>query len=339
MWNAETTIETCLRSVVRQTHGNWECVVVDDGSTDHSARIVRQYAARDSRVRLVDSPHRGLVASLNLGIDHCRAPFIARIDADDWMHRERLALQVAELKTNPQLCGVGCHVRLFPRPTTSHNGERALPGEADNARKGRGGYEAWINGIITSQDVAREAYIECPIAHPALMIRRDVMTDCRYRDMGWAEDYDLVLRLLNDGASLAVVPHRLLAWRDHEARLSRTSNTYSIAKFIACKAHHLSESLLKDQKEYVLWGYGDTGRAIANALASRGRHPSHIVELHPRRIGNTIRGAPVIHPDDLAVLERKPLVASVAGAGARNEIRAALEAIGYVERKDFVCTA
>lgn len=261
------------------------------------------------------------------------------MDGDDWMHRNRLELQVKALDGSPEVSAVGSHVRIFPRRPQRDVYERALPGEAAHTRKGRGGYEAWINAIETPEQVACEAYVECPIAHPSLMIRRDVLARHPYRDMGWPEDYDLVLRLLAARETLAVVPQRLLAWRDHEARLSRTSGVYGQERFIACKAHHLAATLLRGRKDYVLWGYGGTGRALAKAFEQLGLRPSHIVEMHPRRIGNQIRGADVIHPDDLDRIERRPVVASVAGARPRAEIRSSLRRFGYLEGRDFVCAA
>jgi glycosyltransferase involved in cell wall biosynthesis len=344
VYNAEQTLETCLRSLLRQRMNAWECVLVDDGSRDRSLELARSFAARDERIRVVAVEHRGLVESLNLGLERCRAAVVARMDADDWMHRDRLATQLRALTVEPKLAAVGTHVRMFPveagvwqREATAT--ERALPGESSQTRKGRGGYEAWLNSIISADDVAREAFVECPIAHPTLMIRTDVLMAHRYRDMGWPEDYDLVLRLLAAGHALAVVPRRLLAWRDHESRLSRTSPRYSLERFVDCKALHLSLTLLRGRSDYVLWGYGSTGRMLARALAKLGLTPSHIVELHPRRIGQQILGATVIHPDGLGSLGVGPLVASVAGMGPRREIRLTLAKRGYVEGRDFVCAA
>lgn len=341
VFNAERTLETCLRSLIRQRMSAWECTLVDDGSTDRSLEIARRFALQDDRFRCVESNHRGLVETLNLGLEQCRAPIVARMDADDWMHRDRLALQLEALKRAPKLAGVGCHVRIFPRAgrNISASKERGLPGETERKRKGRGGYEAWLNSIVSTDDVAREAYVECPIAHPTLVLRRDIMIAHRYRDMDWPEDYDLVLRLLAAGEQLAVVPRRLLGWRDAKERLSRSSQNYTLERFADCKALHLSRTLLRERKDYVLWGYGSTGRMLAKALEKLGLEPSHIVELHPRRIGQQIRGAQVIHPDALGSLEKIPLVASVAGAGPRREIRQALAKLSYVEGRDFICAA
>jgi hypothetical protein len=186
--------------------------------------------------------------------------------------------------------------------------------------------------------VQREAFVECPIAHPTLMLRRDALAD-GYRDVAWPEDYDLVLRLLESGRELGMVPERLLHWRDGAGRLSRTSERYAIPAFVACKAEYLARGFLRDTDRYVLWGFGDTGKALAEALAQRGKHPSAIIELHPGRLGQLIRGVRVIPPENLPALPRQPLLVSVAGLTPRTEIRAALAEMHFTEQRDFICCA
>lgn len=200
-------------------------------------------------------------------------------------------------------------------------------------------YEGWLASIRSVGDVAREAFIECPIAHPTLMLRREPLAEAGYRDCAWPEDYDLVLRLLAGGKNLGMVPERLLHWRDGSGRLSRTSLRYSLSAFVACKAEHLARGFLRDHDRYVLWGYGGTGKALSEALAQRGKHPSAIIELHPGRLGQLIRGVRVIAPEALPALPRQPLLVSVAGITPRSEIRTALEQIGLVETRDFFCCA
>jgi cellulose synthase/poly-beta-1,6-N-acetylglucosamine synthase-like glycosyltransferase len=321
--DAAAVLEACLRSIRRQSRTDWECVVVDDGSRDGSAALARRFAAADRRFRVLCRPHRGLVAALNDGISHCRAPFVARMDADDLMHRDRLAAQVAALEADRGLAAVGCHVRLFPRDALG-DGMRA--------------YERWLNAIDSAERVRAEAFIECPVAHPGLALRRDALRGLGYRDRGWPEDYDLVLRLLGRG-EVGVVPRRLLAWRHGPGRLSRRSPVYATERFTACKADFLAEGFLDGTDRYVLWGYGATGRALHRALRVRHKQASAIVEVHPRRLGNRIHGAPVIPPQALLGRAREPLVVSVAGAGPRNRIRAELDAMGFHETRDYVCAA
>ena len=89
-YNAAATLPECLRSISRQTLQDWECIVVDDGSVDATGRLAAEFAAQDRRVRVLREPHRGLVGALNRGLAHCRGRYVARMDADDLMHRRRL---------------------------------------------------------------------------------------------------------------------------------------------------------------------------------------------------------------------------------------------------------
>lgn len=320
-FDAEPTLGVCLSSLLAQTERRWRCVLVDDGSRDGTLARARTFAARDARIEVVATEHRGLVAALATGLARSTTPFVARMDADDVMHPERLAAELAALDASPRLAAVGCHVRLFP----------AAPGMRE--------YERWLNAIASPSQVRTEAFVECTVAHPTLVVRTAVLRALGYRDVGWPEDYDLVLRLLAAGHELGVVPRRLLAWRDGPSRLSRTDPRYALARFTACKAAFLATGLLAQDDTYVLWGHGATGRALRHALAAHGKRPSHVVEVHPRRLGQCIDGARVVDVDALRTLARRPVVVSVAGVAPRTRIRAAMTRMGFVETRDFVCAA
>ena len=324
VWNAADTLATALRSIQRQTERDWECVVVDDGSTDESPSIAVDFARADPRFRLERREHSGLIPTLNAGIAFCTAPLVARMDADDWMHRDRLRRQRARLDSAKELEAVGCFVRIFPRESLS---------------EGRRAYEGWLSSLGDRQAIWRDRFIECPIAHPTLMIRRARLEALRYRDRGWPEDYDLILRLLRAGPVIGMLPDRLHGWRDHPDRLSRSDPRYDLDRFTDCRAWHLSRDFLGDREAYVLWGYGRTGRALRNSLSRHGHTPASIVEVHPRRIGNRIHGAPVIEPNALMSQAPYPIIVSVAGSGPRGEIRAALDRMGFTEGLDYVCAA
>jgi hypothetical protein len=219
-------------------------------------------------------------------------------------------------------------VRLFPRGALA---ERRL------------GYERWLSSLQEAAHVARDMFVECPLAHPSWMLRGDVFRQYRYREMGWAEDYDLLLRLHCDGHRLGVVPRRLLCWRDTPGRLSRRDERYSQQRFVAAKAHFLAQSWLREHRRYILWGYGDTGRALCHALLEHGREPYAIVERHPGRIGQRIQGAQVVPPEQLCAVRDAagglPVIVSVAHAGPREQVRKALAELRLRELVDFVCAA
>lgn len=324
--DAAGTLGAAVRSVLRQSERRLECLIVDDGSTDGSGELAAALGRDDPRVRVLHTPARGIVHALNAGLELARAPLVARMDADDVMRRERLARQRAALD-DATLAGVGCHVRLFPRRDLSDGMLR---------------YERWLASVRDAEDVAREAFVEMPLVHPTLTLRTDVLRRHRYRDTGGPEDYDLLLRLLASGARLGVVPARLHAWREGPGRMQRRDPRYALERFTEAKAAALADGLLAHRDTYVLWGYGDTGRALCRALEDHGRRPSHIVELHPGRLGQRIAGAPVIPPDGLAdvlAAGAGPVLASVAGPDARGKLRAALDVLGLVEGAGYVVTA
>src|SRR5439155_750149 len=192
---------------------------------------------------------------------------------DDVMHRARLGAQIAALSA-PGLAAVGSHVRLFPRRTL---------------RDGWRAYEQWLNGIDSAQQVRDEAYIECPVVHPTLMIRRDVLAALRYRDCGWPEDYDLVLRLLGAGHEVGVVPRRLLAWRDSAARLSRTSSTYALDRLTARKAAFPADQFLSGEfsiTERGLGGWGRRRRTLGLVLSGGGARGAFHVGVYGRLLAD-----------------------------------------------------
>jgi len=322
--DAAATLPRMLRSVQRQTLTDWQCVVVDDGSRDASAGIVAETAARDRRVELVAGDGSGVVAARNLGLAACRAPRVALLDADDVAHPRRLEKQAAALDARAEWLAVACHVRYVPRAALG-DGMRA--------------YESWLNSMRAPEDLHRERFIEMPAGHPALMLRTDALRAVGgWRERGWPEDWDLLLRLLA-GGDVGVVPERLLAWRVRAESLSRTSPAYTQEAFNRCRAAFLAEQYLAGEESYALWGYGGTGRALRRALAEHGKRLERVVELHPGRLGQRIHGAPVVPPEALADTRPRRLVVSVAGAHPRAQVRAALATMGYVEQRDFICAA
>jgi glycosyltransferase involved in cell wall biosynthesis len=323
--DAEATLATAMRSLERQTLEDWECLLVDDGSRDASRQIAEDRASRDRRFRILPQPRRGLVAALNAGLSHCRAPLVARMDADDWSHRARLLDQASLLDRRPDLEAVGCLPRLFPR--------RSL-------RDGLRAYERWLHAQDSPERIWRERFIECPIAHPTLMIRRATLVSLGYRDRGWPEDWDLLLRLLRRGPVIGILPTRRFGWRDHPRRTSRNDDRLTLDRFGACRAWHLHRDFLRARGTYVLCGYGSTGRRLRRQLSELGHHPNTIVDVHPRRVGERIEGIPVLPVEELSAIDTDtPILASVAGAERREAIRALLDALGRREGFDYVFTA
>jgi len=324
--NAAAWLSRALRSLRRQTLGAFELVAVDDASTDESPAILRRFQARDPRLRVVTLPRRmGLVAALNAGLSEARGRLLARCDADDLCHDERLRRQAAFLSTHREVTVVGCRVASFPRRTLGEGYRR---------------YEDWVNGIVTPDDHRRERFVESTLPHPTAMMRtRDLRALGGYRDKGWPEDLDLWLRVHAAGGRLQTIPEVLYFWRDHAGRASRRDPRYGRAAFLRAKAHHLARDPMLAGGAVVIWGAGSIGRQLGRMLRVEGVQVAAHVDVDPRKIGRNLRGAPIIAPDALIGFGGRVVLAAVGARGARERIRRALVRTGRVEGQDFLAVA
>ncbi|HEX7809479.1 MAG TPA: glycosyltransferase family 2 protein, partial [Thermoanaerobaculia bacterium] len=113
VWNGERFLAEAVESVLRQTHESLELIVIDDGSSDGSLAIAEEFAARDSRVVVIHTPHRGLPSALNAGTAVARGRYVARMDADDVSLPTRLARQTEYLDANIDVVAVGSAVEVI----------------------------------------------------------------------------------------------------------------------------------------------------------------------------------------------------------------------------------
>ncbi len=157
-----------------------------------------------------------------------------------------------------------------------------------------------------------------------------------YRDVGWAEDYDLWLRLASRGTRFTRLPQTLFFWRDRPERLTRTAANCSAEAFRACKAHFLKKSYLSSTNTVTLWGAGLEGKAWRKALQAQDIQVGRWIEIDRRKIGQRIHAAPVVPPDDLSPGQGRMLI-TIGAKGARAQVRQWANGRGLVEGEDFVC--
>jgi hypothetical protein len=182
--------------------------------------------------------------------------------------------------------------------------------------------------------------VECPLAHPTFFLRASAVAAVGgYRECGWPEDYDLLLRLWEAKGRFAKVPETLLAWRESPGRLSRVHGHYSAEAFRRVKVYFLARTLLRGRPGAVVWGAGPTGKAFARTLREEKVAVLAFVELDRRKIGQDIHGAPVVAPAGLERFRGALCVSAVGQPGAREEIRQSCRSMGWSEGVEFVAVA
>ncbi|MCI4679535.1 glycosyltransferase [Rhodoblastus acidophilus] len=223
--NGEKFLRPAMESILSQTFGDFEFLIVDDGSADATGAIVRSYA--DPRIRLIEAEHAGLTASLNRGGALCRGELIARMDADDIASPERFALQAAWLDAHPEISLVCSNATLIDeggRVTGPH-----LMGDA------------WNSDILLQFLLYRRRAM--PIIHPSVMMRREIFERLGgYRDYSFAEDHDFWLRALETGAKFGHINRELIHYRRHWGGVSRSKRPIQASNSVMSAAAHLVRS-------------------------------------------------------------------------------------------------
>jgi GT2 family glycosyltransferase len=233
------------------------------------------------------------------------------------------------MQENPELGVVGCLVDGFPE---------------EDLREGFRSYIAWLNSLVTDEDIQRERFVESPLAHPSVVFRKEIIQEAGgYQECGWPEDYDLWLRLAQAGVRFGKVPELLLSWRNHPTRLTRSDSRYSLENFIRCKAHYLLQGPLAGRDAVFIWGAGMHGRRLSKHLLAGGAPVVAFIDIDPRKIGNTRRGKPILPAEALPAewgRWRAPvLLAAVGSRGARGLIRDRLTGFGLDEGRDWWAAA
>lgn len=203
VYNAEHYLDDAIDSIRNQSHGDFEFLILNDGSTDASTKILRRHADEDPRIRLIHQENRGLVAALNRGIEEARAPFIARMDADDVALPDRLEKQWHRISEDKELGLLGGHIHVI---------------------NDRGDTGALIRFPVGTQEISERLYYGSPVAHPAVIMRRDLVRKLGgfrsfYRH---CEDYDLWLRM-SECARIDNLDEVVLRYRRHGDSVSATN--------------------------------------------------------------------------------------------------------------------
>lgn len=334
VFNGAATLGRAVASLQAQTFPAWELMLIDDGSTDDTLRLAEALQHEDSRVRVLPRRREGIVAALSAGLAAARAPLVARMDADDEAHPERLGTQVAFLAApeNASVGLVGCRVAF--------GGDRI-------ASAGYALHVDWTNALVTPEEIALNRFVESPFAHPSVMFRRELVARLGgYREGDFPEDYELWLRWLDAGVQMAKVPQVLLTWHDPPGRLSRTEARYDPEAFFRTKAPWIARELRRREREcgvrpVWIWGAGRPTRKRAACLVAHGVKIAGYIDVDPKKATPALggRGVPVVTPENLPDPANAFVLGYVAARGARDLIRAALLARGYREAGDFLLCA
>ncbi len=207
VYNGAAYLAAAIASVQAQTERDLELIVVDDGSTDASAAIVREHAASDDRIRLFGKPNSGISETLNLGLRESRAPWIARLDADDLMLPERLARQLAFVADAPDIAAAGSYYTVMDAHAVPRMTRYPLPRTREE-----------LQDLLARRQALA-------FTHPTMIYRRDLALALGgyRRALEPCEDADLFARMIGAGHAILIQPEVLTLYRVHDGSISARS--------------------------------------------------------------------------------------------------------------------
>jgi glycosyltransferase involved in cell wall biosynthesis len=212
VYNRSSFVKLCLNSLVQQSYKNLELIIVNDGSTDDSLRVIKGWKKalripkhKKNRILIVDFPRNvGVAGAIHTGLFLARGEFIAMQDSDDLSHSERFQKQVQFLRQHPEISVVGTNYAYFP------HGAFRLRRVADWLR-----YGEEINEIY-------KAGGHC-VCHGTILFRGTVFDQIggHTRKLEGAEDYEFIAKCLNNQLVVENIPEVLYYYRSHKGQRSR----------------------------------------------------------------------------------------------------------------------
>jgi glycosyltransferase involved in cell wall biosynthesis len=201
VYNAEKYLEEAIESILNQTYKNFYFLIINDGSIDNSLKIIQNYSKKDSRIKVITRDNKGLVATLNEGLDAIDTKYIVRMDADDISLPIRLEKQVEFMERHENIVVSGTNIRIFGEGIKTY--EKKMPTD--------------------SLEIKAMLLFECCIMHPTVIIRKNIIDIEKYKynsEYNAVEDFGL-WQLISKKYYLSNINEVLLEYRVLESSITQ----------------------------------------------------------------------------------------------------------------------
>jgi len=197
VYNSEKFLEEAIESILNQSYENFEFIIIDDGSTDNTLRILNQYHQKDNRIKIISRENKGLAYSLNEGINIAKGEYIARMDADDIATTDRFEKQIKFMRNNDlDICGA--YVNIM-----------------GDVKK-----NFVVRQPVSDKDIKFTLIFMSPFSHPSIMMKKKIFDKVRYSDYAAAQDYKLWTDIAKHGYKMGNLPEVVLHYRIHQSQIS-----------------------------------------------------------------------------------------------------------------------
>ncbi len=192
VYNAESYLDECIQSIVKQTYKDWECILINDGSTDNSGDICDQWTKKDKRIKVIHQSNQGVSIARNTGINKANGEYLYFIDADDWCYKDTFQILLNE------------------------NSDLII-----------GEYSVFVNNTHTFYKHTNVSYDNVPLAYlqekvkcriGSFIIKNQIIKNERLKfitSYKYGEDMDFILKCMLCATSISIMPKVCCCYRQH----------------------------------------------------------------------------------------------------------------------------
>ena len=320
-YNAELSLNRAIESIAFQSLKQFECILINNNSTDTSLKIAEYWTQKDARFKLISEQKQGVVFASNAGSNVARGKYVARMDADDFACHNRLELQVKFLESELDYDAVAGLVNYISHSENTEGFSR---------------YVKWVNSVQSYQDILNKQFIESIIVNPSAMWRKSFSDKYgMYKDGDFPEDYEMWLRWLSKGLKIKKLSETVLDWYDSDTRLTRTHKNYSDKAFYKIKTKYLANWLVDNNPLYpqiAVWGASRISRRRASLLKQYGIKIECYIDISRKRKLDL----EVIYYADIPKASDLFILCYIKQSNARVEIQKFLHSRGYQEGLNYL---
>ena len=320
-FNAVSTLNRAIESIASQSLKSFECILINNNSTDKSVEIARNRTEKDKRFILIHEKNQGVMFASNAGSVQARGKYIARMDSDDCSCSNRLKLQAEFLDANPDYGAVAGIVKHI-----SHS----------KNTKGFSCYVEWVNSVQTYHEILNSRFIESPIVNPSAMWRKEIAEKHgMYKQGDFPEDYEMWLRWLSKGVKIKKLDETVLKWYDSDTRLTRKQSIYSDSAFYRIKTKYLALWLEKNNPFHpriAVWGASRISRRRARLLKQYGIEIECYIDIKRNRQLDQ----EVVFYNEIPPPDKIFILTYIKQMNARDEIQIFLHSRGYQEGVNYL---
>lgn len=311
-----SVFKACVESVRAQTCSSWTCLLLGDGAHPALVEMARELERDDPRFSVHTFDHRGIVDTLNFGLEKVETPFTTRMDADDICHPDRLHHQLHLARQHTGNFLISSKIRI---------------------QGGMARFADWVNAVADHDAIVREALVDCGAPHPTWFFPTKEFRDLGgYRNGPFPEDYELFLRMVDRGWRFLPCPEILLTMTHHRNRLTKKDVRYTPESFRFLKWEFFRVRYGKRRVVKIIGG-GITARAWLRMFLDEHNPVEAVLDIRPTRIGKNLLGVPVWTYGARPFSPKVFYVVALPRLEQRDQVRRDLRAAGLEEQKHFIC--